>query len=117
MAEQLVLDRVTILDRLGGDEEILAVLVDMFLQDADNYCAQIGAALASGDASLLQREAHTIKSLLATFSDEAGAKCAMQLEVRAKQGDLSGADRLVADIQARLRELAAVLEKDRQAGA
>lgn len=71
MAGAFVLDKASILDRLGGDEEIFAMMVDMFVQDVDSNCAALGTALASGDAALLRREAHTVKGLMATFSDEA----------------------------------------------
>ena len=109
MAESFVLNRALILDRLGGDEEIFAMMVDMFLQDHESNCTALADALAAGDAAVLQREAHTVKGLLATFSDDAGAQQALAVEQRAKAGDLSDLAAAVGDLQARLRLVAAVL--------
>ena len=110
MLKSYVLDKRDILGRLGGDEEIFVMMVDMYLQDVDSNCAALGGALASGDAMEVQREAHTVKGLLATFSDDAGSEAAFALEQRAKSGDSAGFSEAVADLQARLREVAAVLK-------
>ena len=109
MAGAFVLDKASILDRLGGDEEIFAMMVDMFVQDVDSNCAALGAALASGDAAVLRREAHTVKGLMATFSDKAGAADASFVELRARDGFVDDQAEAVAGLQQRLREIAAVL--------
>lgn len=104
-----VLDKASILARLGGDEEIYTMMVDMFLQDIDSNCATLAAALASGDAVELRREAHTVKGLLATFSDDAGAEEAAGVEKLASQGEIVTQVDAVAGLQQRLREVAAAL--------
>ncbi len=109
MATAFVLDREIILERLGGDEEIYTMMIDMFLQDVENNCAALAGAFASGVLPDLQREAHTIKGLLATFSDDAGAAEAALLEQKAKRGETADLATEVAAVQARLREVAAVL--------
>ena len=109
MAAAFVLDKASILVRLGGDEEIFVMMVDMFLQDVDSNCVALNTAFESGDASVLQREAHTIKGLLATFSDEAGAAEASAVEQQARQGIVAPLAEAVADLQRRMREIAAVL--------
>jgi HPt (histidine-containing phosphotransfer) domain-containing protein len=113
MAGAFVLDREAILDRLGGDEEIYTMMVDMYLQDVDNNCLSLAEAFAGGDGPTLQREVHTVKGLLATFSDDAGAADAFALEQKAKNGEVQGLDAGVLALQARLREVAAVLAGDR----
>jgi HPt (histidine-containing phosphotransfer) domain-containing protein len=109
MAELFVLDKASILERLGGDEEIFTMMVDMFVQDVDSNCAALAAALASGDPAALHREAHTVKGLLATFSDESGAAEAGAVEQLARDGLVEGQAEAVAGLQQRLREIAAVL--------
>jgi len=110
MLDAFVLDKSDILERLGGDEEIYSMMVDMYLQDVDGNCLAIETACASGLAVELQREAHTIKGLLATFSDAAGTAAAYALEQRVKGGDLSGAADAVAELKSRLQEVAGVLK-------
>lgn len=109
MADPFVLNRKSILDRLGGDEEIFAMMLDMYLQDVDSNCATLAAALASGDPAALKREVHTVKGLLATFSDDDGAAEALAVEQKAKHGEAAGLELAVAALQARLREVAVVL--------
>mgnify|MGYP000907690942 CR=1 FL=1 len=69
MSQGFFLDKARILERLGDDEEIFAALADLYLQDVEAYCGQLGAALAAADNAVLCREAHTVKGLLATFAD------------------------------------------------
>lgn len=103
-----VLDKPAILERLGGDEDIFTMMVDMFLQDVGNNCNALRAAVG-GEPAVLQRELHTVKSLLATFSDEAGAELALTLESRAKVGELDDAPARVGELLARVAEVAGVL--------
>lgn len=112
MLEVFVLDRSLILDRLGGDEEIFSMMVDLFLQDVENNALSLATALARGEVETLMREAHTIKGLLATFSDEAGAAEAFAIEQRAKLGDLGTLQPAVAAVQRRLFEVANVLRDE-----
>ncbi|WP_203469154.1 Hpt domain-containing protein [Dechloromonas sp. TW-R-39-2] len=112
MAEAFVLDRRVILDRLGGDQDILAMMLDMYLQDVDNNCAALDAAMAASDAKTLQREAHTIKGLLSTFSDDAGAAMAFAIEQKAKFGNTVVLTDDVAALRARLLEVAGVLQAE-----
>ena len=109
MAAAFVLNKASFLERLGGDEEIYAVMVSMYLADIENNCAALAAAYVADDGKALQREAHTIKGLLATFSDEPGAAEAHRVEKAAQAGELAGLGDAVTELQSRLREVAAVL--------
>lgn len=100
------LDKATILDRLGGDEEIFAAMSDMFLSDLDMYCGELDKAMNCGRHDVLQREAHTVKGLLATFADEEGAAMALAIEQKAKLARLDGLEAAVADLKARLHLVA-----------
>lgn len=104
-----VLDRASILERLGDDVEIYRMMLDMFLQDVENNCSALATSLAAGDMQTLLREVHTVKGLLATFSDDAGSAEALRMETRLKGGDSSGMAEAVPALQARLREVAGVL--------
>lgn len=109
MTAAFKLDKAVILERLGGDEEIYTMMVDMFLQDVENNCAALAAGLAAGGMPDLQREVHTVKGLLATFSDDAGAEAAQVVEHKIKLGQTANLAEEIASLQARLREVAGVL--------
>ena len=106
------LDKLLILDRLGNDEEIFTMMIDMYLQDVDNNCVTLASALASGDAKTLQREAHTVKGLLATFADEPGTELAFKLEQQVKLNGIDGVEPQITVLQARMREVAEVLKAE-----
>ena len=108
-AETQIYNRAEVLERIGGDEELFQTLAGMFVTDSENYCHALEAAMAAADAPTLQREAHTIKGLLATFSENAGATLAQQLEDLAKQGALEGAEALTAALLMAVKRLADVL--------
>ncbi|HOI52076.1 MAG TPA: Hpt domain-containing protein [Azonexus sp.] len=103
------IDKPAIMERLGGDREIYAMMIDIFLQDVEHNCSNLLAASLSGSAELLVREAHTVKGLLATMSDDHGAELALALEMQARQGVMDGAEAKAQGIVARINEVAAVL--------
>jgi two-component system sensor histidine kinase/response regulator len=74
--------------RLGGDDELLREMVEVFLQECPKYMAAIHNALAGADAKELRRAAHTLKGSMGHFAAQAAHDAAMQLE------NLAAADRL-----------------------
>lgn len=104
-----VFDRPLVLERLGGDEDIMNMMLDMFVQDVESNCVALLAAQTAGEASVLQREAHTIKALLATVSDEAGAEAALVLEKQAQRGDLTDSAQQAGALAQRMRDVAEAL--------
>jgi HPt (histidine-containing phosphotransfer) domain-containing protein len=104
-----VYDKAQALERLAGDAQLFAEMAGMFVADSESYCQALEKALASGDASALSREAHTVKSLLATFAYEAGRQAAMRLEYLAASGSLDGAAALTAEVVAAVRRLRVAL--------
>jgi len=102
-------DRAEAIARLDGDESLYAEMVGMYIAECENYCRALEGALATGDAVAVRREAHTMKSLLATFSFESGRLLALQLEQQGASGDLNGAAGLTAQVVAAARQLANAL--------
>lgn len=98
------LNRAEIVDRLGGDEDLFLTLAQMYVDDAHTYADALKGALAAADGNLLGREAHTVKGLFSTFSDEAGVACALAIEDQALAGDLT-------DMTAKLEVLCAHIER------
>lgn len=112
MNDDFQLDKNLILERLGGDDELFSELVNMYVQEAEGYTKALGDALAAADAAWVQREAHTIKGLLATFSDDVGSDMAYAIEVQAKSGVIGDLSVAVATVQARVRQLAEILRNE-----
>jgi PAS domain S-box-containing protein len=86
------------LRELGGDD-FLAELINAFLADAPNLLATLRRSLEQDDADDLRRAAHTLKSNGATFGAEEFSELCRELEERAKNGQLGGADELANRIE------------------
>ena len=107
-----VYDRNRALEQLDGDAALLAEISAVFVAECDTSCCALEAALDSGDAVELRREAHTVKSTLATFASEGGRVLASELEARAATGVLEGAPGMVAELVLEIRRLAGALETE-----
>ena len=89
---------------LGG-EEFMAEVIDTFLGEAPALVATLRAAREAGDAELLRRTAHTLKSNGQTFGAADFSELCRELEHRAKNGELEGAAGLVERIEREYRAL------------
>lgn len=105
MTDAAFFDRAEAVRRLGGDETLYAAVCAQFIAQAGNHCDRLAQTLAEGDAAKLRREAHAVKSMLATFSCETGRAVAQQLENLAATGSLDGAAALTDDLIAAMRRL------------
>jgi PAS domain S-box-containing protein len=74
------IDRASLLARMGGDEELMRDVVQLFLADCPERLAAIRAAIDRGDAAGLKGEAHTLKGAAANLSAAALADAARSLE-------------------------------------
>ena len=112
MSERESYNRADALERLGGDESIFVEVANLFVAESSNYCQAREDALISGDTAVVRREAHTVKSMLATFSFESGRGLAEQLEYLAAAGSLDGAQSLTVQLVAAVQWLAAELKRE-----
>lgn len=110
MCSAVIFDRAQALERLGGDEELLDTVASLFVEDSAGYRRALVDALASGDAVAVQREAHTVKSVFATFSFERGRALAAQLEQQAAAGDIGGVGALTEQVVEAVHTLAVALK-------
>ena len=90
MAE-FAFDRHVALLRVGGDEELLKEIADIFLEDYPKVLEEIQAALACGDARRLEQSAHTLKGSAGNFGAKAVVETASRLEQLGRTGRVDGA--------------------------
>lgn len=72
-------------ERLGGDESLLRMALEMFIDEYAHHQQQLISAWQTVDLSALAAEAHTLKSLLGTFAAEEAENKARQLEASCQQ--------------------------------
>lgn len=103
--QEQLFDREAALARVGDDEELLAELVQIFLEDYPNNITAIEEALVVHDADRLERAAHTLKGSVANFGAEAVVKEAFELECQGRSGDLSHAGENLHRLHEIIRQL------------
>ena len=81
------LDRALLLERVEGDQELLAEMIQLFLADAPHLLDAMRNALLQGDMILLERSAHSMKGAAGNMSAMVTVNAAMHLEQSAKKGD------------------------------
>jgi signal transduction histidine kinase/DNA-binding response OmpR family regulator/HPt (histidine-containing phosphotransfer) domain-containing protein len=84
---------------MGGDPEFVAELLDEFTADTPKMLADARSGLASGDAEIVRRATHTLKSNASTFGAAALASLCAEFEKSAKEGILDGGSQLLARIE------------------
>ncbi len=102
-------DRDVVMNRVGGDRDLLNEVVQLFLADAPILVAQVRKAIGGGDAPALERAAHTLKGLVANFSVTA-AVAASQLENMARQKNLAEAHESLQQVEHQVSQLTAALQ-------
>jgi histidine phosphotransfer protein HptB len=95
----------------GDDAEFLAELVATFLEDSPSQVAELRAATTTGNADEVRRGAHTLKSNGATFGIVRLTDLCRELESRAADANLDGAEELVSAIGDALTEARPALER------
>jgi CheY-like chemotaxis protein len=79
------------LQSIATNAEALARLVASFLDNGAVLVAGLAEAAGAGNADVLRRHAHTLKSNAASFGATELAQHCAALEARARAGDVSGA--------------------------
>ncbi|MCP4542772.1 MAG: Hpt domain-containing protein [Chloroflexi bacterium] len=100
-------------DMVGGDSEFMVELMNTFLDDAPQMLADMHNSLKSGDATLLRRAAHSLKSNCAEFGAMTLSELCRKLEEIGKEGTLSNAKELVGRAETEFTIVKTALEAER----
>lgn len=104
------LDRDELLERAGGDQELVQELLALFQQECPEHLSRIRLAIVAGDARALQTAAHTLKGAAGNVSAHPLAEVARTIETLAQADDLSGATDAERRLQLELTRLLSFLE-------
>ena len=104
-----LVDRVSLLDRVEGDQELLAEIIEIFLADAPQLLGAMQNALQQGDMILLERSAHSMKGAAGNMSASTVVNAAFQLEQSAKLKDEESSKANLAALQDALERVLPVL--------
>jgi HPt (histidine-containing phosphotransfer) domain-containing protein len=104
--------RAEVLDRLGGDEELMHELCQIFLKESPKLMEKLRQGMADGDAEALQRAAHSLKGEVSYLSAAGAARAARRLEDMGHDRDLSLASEAIRLMERELDDLRQAIEDD-----
>jgi PAS domain S-box-containing protein len=99
------IDREQILQQVGGNNESLKEIVELFAVESDKLLTRIRNAIAKEDCSELQRAAHTLKGSIRLFGIEGPASSSLQLEIMGRDKNLVGADQALLTLSKQIEQL------------
>jgi PAS domain S-box-containing protein len=106
-----VFDEARFLDRLDGDELLIAEIVGMFLEECPKLVRGVCDAVAQVDASALERAAHKLKGAAADIAAPQAVQAALCLEQMGRQGDLKDAAAAFETLEDAIARLTPALKK------
>jgi HPt (histidine-containing phosphotransfer) domain-containing protein len=85
-------DRTATLARLGGDQQLMNEVIQLFLDDCPVHLASIKAAVTARNLQTLRQSAHALKGAAGNISATALVKAAATLERIANEGRVEAAE-------------------------
>lgn len=98
-----------VMDRIGGDEELLKELVALYLDDEERLLTEMDRAVAAGDGSALSRSAHTLKGAVSNFCAPRAHAAAFAVEMAGRENRLDRAGQLLHSLRSELGVVRAAL--------
>ncbi len=95
---------------LDGDAELLQEIMDIFLETAGGQLQDIQNGIQDGDVKAVAVQAHGMKGGASNFCAKNFVRSALRLEIKAKDGNLDGAQELLDGMKASFNELREVAE-------
>jgi HPt (histidine-containing phosphotransfer) domain-containing protein len=102
---QILFDRAGMLERLGGDEQLLDEVLSVFMEELPLMVDDIRTAVSGQSAETVMRAAHSIKGALLNISAESSADLACKLEELGRTERLDGSRELLAELEVELGRL------------
>lgn len=97
------------LERLGGDAELLHEIVTLFRSECPKMIGEVREAVEAADSDQLHRAAHALKGALLNIAADPVAEKARVLESCGRQGALDGAVGLFDELESAIDRLQAEL--------
>ena len=93
------LDMSTARAAVENDEDLLRIVLEAMLEETPSLVKQLDEAIQAGDATTVQRAAHTINGTMRLFPDQPVRSFALQLEEMGRDQELTGAAEVFASLR------------------
>ena len=95
----------------GGDSEFEREITELFLKDTGEHLSELKMAIDEGDATALEREAHTVKGAGVNMGANKLGELALALETKGRSGSLEDAQDKLTELEAEFRRVKGFLEE------
>lgn len=92
-------DKEKLFERFGGDEELMEMILESFVQEVPELLESIESSIANEDIETVQSKAHALKGTAANVNAERLRQAALDLEDQAKKQDASAFNEKLDGIQ------------------
>jgi HPt (histidine-containing phosphotransfer) domain-containing protein len=106
----------TMVERLGGDDELARQLVSLFLTEYPRMMTAMRESIAGGVADTVRRAAHAFKGSVSNFIDDGPVTTALEIEILGKEGRLAEVPALFARLEAEVEQMVAGMREFDRAG-
>jgi two-component system, sensor histidine kinase and response regulator len=106
-----VFDMEAALINLGGSREMLIEMVDLLAVEGPKQLADVQSAYNAGDCESVMRAAHTLKGSVSLFGARPATEAALRVELLGRERKLDEFPQAWSDLQMRVAELQAALER------
>src|SRR2546422_846572 len=96
---EAVFDREAALENVGGDEELLSEIAELWLSEGLRQLDELRSGLGAKDAAAIEQAAHSLRGSLATLGAARAAAAAGRVERAAADGELSEISEPFADFE------------------
>jgi len=107
----LIWDRVGMLERMMGDEELAGIIVKTFVSDIPGQIRTLRELLKREDAPGVRLQAHTVKGAAANIGAETLRSVASKMEKAASEGDLDAVGGGIKELETQFECLKKETEK------
>jgi CheY-like chemotaxis protein/HPt (histidine-containing phosphotransfer) domain-containing protein len=107
-----VFDKAGIMERLMHDEELVRMMVDVFLEDIPNQIIMLKDYINTGDIPNAHRQAHIINGACSNIGGESMRAVAYRIEKLAKAGELDSVKAIMAELESEFELLKQEFEKE-----
>jgi CheY-like chemotaxis protein len=102
------------LREMVNNDQVLVGVVDRYLEESPNLLQAIAEAVAQGDAEVLQRSAHTLKSTSAMLGATSLSQLCQELETNGHNGSLASSEAMVSQVKTEYERVQTTLLQRRQ---
>ena len=99
-----VFDKESLIEKVGDDPELVAVIIETFVTDAGAQIEALEAFLRDGDAQGFAAQAHSLKGAAGNVGAQRVYKLSLDLEMAGKEERLEGAHDILATLKEKFQE-------------